>query len=412
MPESLTSEPRAPHARSDSVDMRALRAYRLARLRAEMKRHDVGGLLLFDPVNIRYATDSRNMSLWTAHNATRYAFIATEGPVILFEFHGCQHLAEGIETIDEIRPAISFIYFTAGPRAEEQAGRWADEIADLMRQHGGGNLRLAADKIEPLGTFALAERGVSVLEGQAITEVARVVKGPEELLCMARAIEVCQLGMAAMHEQIVPGMTENQLWSLLHQVNIANDGEWIETRILASGPRTNPWMQECSGRVIEAGDLVSYDTDLIGPYGYCADLSRSFLCGDGPPNEEQRRVYRIAREQIETNIALLKPGLTFKEIPEIGFRLPDNCVANRYGVVMHGVGMADEYPALYYSQDYAKVGYDGVFEPGMVICVESYTGEENGREGVKLEEQVLITETGTQRLSDFRYEDEIFGREI
>ena len=73
--------------------------------------------------------------------------------------------------------------------------------------------------------------------------------------------------------------------------------------MLSSGPRTNPWMQECSGRVIEAGDLVSYDTDLIGPYGYCSDISRSFLCGDAKPSEAQRRVYRLAREQIEFNSA-------------------------------------------------------------------------------------------------------------
>ena len=86
------SQPRAPHARSDSVDMPALRAYRLGRLRQLMRQRDVAGLLLYDPVNIRYATDSRNMSVWTAHNATRYAFVATEGPVIVFEFHGCGHL--------------------------------------------------------------------------------------------------------------------------------------------------------------------------------------------------------------------------------------------------------------------------------------------------------------------------------
>ena len=81
--------------------------------------------------------------------------------------------------------------------------------------------------------------------------------------------------MAAMRQALRPGISEQALWAELHAGNIARGGEWIETRLLASGPRTNPWFQECSSRVIEAGELVGFDTDLIGPYGYCADISRT-----------------------------------------------------------------------------------------------------------------------------------------
>ena len=94
--------------------------------------------------------------------------------------------------------------------------------------------------------------------------------------------------MAKMREELRPGITENQLWSHLHQVNIALGGEWIETRLLNSGGRTNPWFQESSDRVIRAGELVSFDTDLIGPFGYCSDLSRTFYCGHGRPTGEQQ----------------------------------------------------------------------------------------------------------------------------
>ena len=68
-------------------------------------------------------------------------------------------------------------------------------------------------------------------------------------------------------------------------------------------------------RIIEKGDLVSFDTDLIGPYGYCSDMSRSWLCGD-KPSDEQRRLYAAAFEQIESNIAVLKVGRTFLEVAE------------------------------------------------------------------------------------------------
>ena len=62
------------------------RAYRLSRLRMLMDRHDVAGLLLYDPVNIRYAFDCQNMSIWTSHNPLRYALILNGGPGIMFEF--------------------------------------------------------------------------------------------------------------------------------------------------------------------------------------------------------------------------------------------------------------------------------------------------------------------------------------
>ncbi len=88
------------------IDMRALRAYRLGRLRDELKRRDYAGILLYDPINIRYATGARNMTVWTLHNPVRYCFVASEGPVVLFEFHSTPHLPAGLETVDEIRTAV------------------------------------------------------------------------------------------------------------------------------------------------------------------------------------------------------------------------------------------------------------------------------------------------------------------
>ena len=88
-------------------DQEALRDYRLGRVRAQLKAHDYAGIILADPLNTRYATDSINMQLWCAHNAVRYVFIATEGPVIVFEFHGSQHLSNGLRLVDETRPAVA-----------------------------------------------------------------------------------------------------------------------------------------------------------------------------------------------------------------------------------------------------------------------------------------------------------------
>ena len=176
---------------------------------------------------------------------------------------------------------------------------------------------------------------------------------------------------------------------------------------MASGPRTNPWFQECGDRIIRAGELVAFDTDLIGPFGYCADISRTFFCGPGRPSEAQRRLYALAVEQLAHNTALLRPGAAFSEITERAWRIPEAYVANRYSNVVHGVGLADEWPKVFHREDEAALAYDGVIEAGMTLCVESYIGEAGGREGVKLEQQLLVTADGTVPLSTFPFEAEL-----
>jgi Xaa-Pro aminopeptidase len=382
-------------------NLSAMRKYRLDRIRAELKRRDYAGILLYDPVNIRYATDSTNMQLWVAHNPTRHCFIAAEGPVVLFDYFSCEHLSDHSGLVDEVRPAVSWMYMYGGELSGERVKRWAGPIADLIKAHGGGNFRLAVDHLNPEGVAELARLGVSVHNGEAVMEEARLIKSPDEILAMRRAIVACEAAMAEMQAALQPGISENELWAELHRGNIARGGEWIETRLLSSGPRTNPWFQECSSRKIEAGDLVAFDTDLIGPYGFCADLSRTWLCGDGAPSDEQRDLHTIAIDQIARNIALVCPGISFRDIVEQSAVPPPDCYPARYGVLYHGVGLADEYPTLPHASDWTADTPDGVLEPGMVVCVESYIGRLGGHEGVKIEEQVLVTRTGGQTLSKY-----------
>jgi len=203
-----------------------------------------------------------------------------------------------------------------------------------------------------------------------------------------------------MHAALRPGITETALWAELHHANIANGGEWIETRLLSSGPRTNPWFQEASDRQIGAGELVCFDTDLVGPYGYCSDVSRAFVCGPARPTGPQRTLHALAMEQVHYNCDLLKPGLTFREFTERAWVIPARYAEQNYGCVAHGVGMVDEWPAIG-CDPRDPLLQDGDVIPGMVLCIESYLGEVGGAEGVKLEEQVLITATGHEVLSRF-----------
>ncbi|MBM3531430.1 MAG: aminopeptidase P family protein [Alphaproteobacteria bacterium] len=384
--------------------LKAARAYRLSRIRDQLKRHDCAAILLYDPVNIRYALDVSNMQLWMTHNPSHYAVICAEGPAIDFEYKGSEHVAKGIETIDEIRPAISWFYFSAGNNLARRCDKWADEIADIVRQHGGGNKRLAVDKLEPLGVDALRNRGITLVEGQELTEHARCIKSPAELELMSWTVRVCEAAMARMYERSEPGRTEQEIWAEMHFENIRSGGEWIETRLLAAGPRTNPWFQECSDYICEEGDILAFDTDLIGPYGYCADLSRSWTIGHTRMSNEQRTLYAAAVEQIDHNLSILKAGMSFREFNERSWKIPAKYMERRYSVALHGVGLADEWPSVPLHPDFARA-YDGRFAENMVVCVESLIGEEGGRECIKLETQAVIGANGARRLDSFPWEE-------
>lgn len=391
-------------------DLPRMRRYRLERIRAELRRRDYAGALLYDPINIRYATDSTNMQVWVAHNPTRHCFVATDGPVILFDYHNCGHLSDHGGMVDEVRPAIAFLYDYGGDLKPKRIRKWAGEIAELVARHGGGNRRIAVDHLDAPAADELARHGVSVQDGEQLMQRARLIKSPDEILCMRRAVTACAAAMAEMEAALKPGISENALWAELHRGNIARGGEWIETRLLASGPRTNPWFQECSSRIVEAGDLVAFDTDLIGPYGFCADISRTWLCGEGLASEEQRDLYSIAREQIEANCELLRPGASLRELCDKARLLPDHYLPTRYSCLYHGVGMADEYPLVPYPQDWGDDTPDDVLLPGMTLCVESYAGRLGGREGVKLEDQVSVTEGGYEKLSSYPLDERLTGR--
>jgi Xaa-Pro aminopeptidase len=188
----------------DEVDLVRLRTGRLARLRAQLQQRDLAACVLVDPVNIRYATGARNMQVFHARNPARYLFVPAEGPVILFEFPGCHHLADGLETIDEVRPAITVSFAAAGPHVGDQALRWAAEIGDLLRQHGGGNRRVGLERVNYAAAAALAAQGFVISDAQEPVERARAIKLPDELACIRTSLAAVEQGVAQMRAALRP----------------------------------------------------------------------------------------------------------------------------------------------------------------------------------------------------------------
>jgi len=381
--------------REDEIDFDKLRSYRLDRVRNELKKNNIEACILFDPVNVRYALDTVNMSVYNMHNLTRYCFIPVDGPTILYEYFNCEILSKGLDLIDEIRPAITWDYFSNGDQSELQLKKWVNEVNDLSNSYFKSK-KIAIDVINGPAVNELNKKGIQVLEAKKILEQARVIKSSEEIKCMRAALDVADIGIIKMRDYLKSGITEDELWSILHKTNIENGGEWIECRILSSGSRTNPWMQESSNKIIQDGEIVSFDTDMVGPYGYCADISRAFVCGN-KFNEYQKKIYLTAVEQIDYNSRLIKDGVSFREFTEKAWILPEKYYGNRYSVMLHGIGLCDEWPAIRYPTDGGERG--GIFQKNMTITLESYIGEVGGYEGVKLEQQYLVGENGLELMS-------------
>jgi len=390
-------------------DLAAMRRYRWERLTAHVVARGLGGLLMYDPLNIRYATDTTNMQLWNAHNPFRACLLCPDGHMVVWDYSTAPFLCAHNPLVREVRQGADHFYFDRGDRVADAAAVFAAEVRDLVAEHGGGEMRLAADK-PPLHTgWALEAAGFALVEGEEVTEKARSVKGPDEIAAMRCAVHACERAVAAMEAAAAPGLTENDVWAVLHAENIRRGGEWIETRLLASGPRTNPWFQECGARVIRPGEILAFDTDLIGCYGICTDISRTWWIGPGTPRADMVEAMRVGVEHVRANMDLLRPGVTIPEIVAKAHRLPEKYRARRYSCMMHGVGLCDEWPLVAYPETAVEGAFDYALEPGMCLCVEALVGEDGGDFCIKLEDQVVITEDGFECLSAYPYDAALMG---
>ena len=358
---------------SDGIDLYAVRHHRLDRVRSEMTALHVDALILSDAVNVRYATGARNMQIFTSRNAASRYLLLTADRSILYEFTGCEHLADGLDTIDEVRVADTAGFVAAGPGIADRERSWAADMAATVRRLVGKvTPTIGVERLNAGTAIALAAHGVRIVDAQQSVEMARAIKSPGEIACIRASLRATERGVAKLRDAIAPGVTETELWSVLHQSVIADNGDYCETRLLNSGPRTNPWFQETAPRVIQSNELIALDTDVVGCHGYYSDFSRTFHVGPDEPTTQQREQYRLAHEQVHHNIAIIQPGMTFREYSTQAWDIPDRYHAHRYYLSAHGCGMTGEYPYLYHHADFDDAGYDGVIEPGMTLCVESF----------------------------------------
>ena len=156
------------HPPIESIDEAAIRAFRAERIRDELRRQDREAVLVTDPINLRYATGTRNMQVWTMHNIVRYALVFAHGRTVLFDLATGRHLSAGLESVSDIRTSISFDYMLVGDNAESMANRWAAQIREALREHGCAADTLAVDRADTLMVRSLEGLGVRVVDGKSV----------------------------------------------------------------------------------------------------------------------------------------------------------------------------------------------------------------------------------------------------
>ncbi|MCH8087199.1 MAG: aminopeptidase P family protein [Chloroflexi bacterium] len=387
----------------ERVDMERLKRERLARLQTQMAKANLGGMLFFDPINIRYATGRRFPGVFGMRFFSQYAIVPQEGTPLVFGNNN----EDGSYAMEK---GTFWDFFPCGRNVEEASRLWGDRLVDSMKELGIAGERLGIDRMDFYCSESLKAHEIEIADGRIPIERARSIKTEDEVSLIRQACAIADIAICAVKDAIEPGVTENELFAIMTQTNLKHGGEHMDARLLTAGGNTNPWTGNSTDRIVRPGDLVAMDTDMAGPMGYFADFSRTYLCGDGKPNKEQLEAYKIGYNFIYESLHLFKPGMSFPEIAEKCPPLPEEYKLQRYPMIAHGDGMSDEWPTIYWpDQSWSGFGNDpDVLEENMVLSLEGLASKVGARESVKLEEEILITANGPEILSHAPFDERFF----
>lgn len=388
------------------VDLARLRRDRLAKVQREMAAQQIGALVLTDIVNIRYCTGVAVMPLWTAVNLAHYIVVPVTGDPVIFEYGGAEFRQRA--HWPDVRPSMFWQARVTDSDSPGKAAVWARQIRDVLAERGLAGERIGIDVLDYNGYAALQGIGLSLTDADRAMSAARIVKLPEEVELMRCACAVAESALRDMEQAIRPGISENELLAIFWHRVLAEGGEHCFTRLIVSGQKTNPWFHEADGKRVAPGELVAIDTDMIGPEGYVADFSRTFLCGE-QASAGQKETYRVAHDFVRGCAELIRPGLAFSDFVARCPTLPAPYREQAYGVIIHGIGVDDESPNIPLPGDPYTEMPEGEFQENMVLAVECYAGKVGAGDGVKLEDEVWVSAGGPVVLSQYPYDSKLLG---
>jgi Xaa-Pro dipeptidase len=383
------------------LDPERLRIGRLERLQKAMGAFDVEACLLFNEPNVRYATGVTAMPVYAMSTFARCAVVPQQGTPVLFEHPNSVH--RSTLRAPDVRPMHAWEFFD-DPAAE--AAVWADETIAALRELGVSADVVALDRAGTPAYLALADRGIRVRDAAPVTQEARRVKTAEELALFDAGAPLVIEMLSTVESTIAPGVSEREVLAEMGRVFLRGGGEYLATHCVCSGENTNPWRSEASARRIRDRDLVFVDTDAVTDGGSFFCVSRTF--GIGRPTAAQRETYRAAHTWLMEMKGSIRPGMTCGELAAIAPEVPERYVAQRYECMLHGIGLEEENPSVCHPQD-AQSNAQTLLEPGTALVVECYFGEVGGDHGVKLGDQIVVTENGCRTLVPYPWSEELLA---
>jgi Xaa-Pro aminopeptidase len=384
------------------MDMDRMREHRVSRIKKYMDVFDIECLLLFDTGNKRYSTSTAVCSP-EIDNMGRYAIIPRNGPPHIFGF-GSEVANEKLHCpwiADYTFPAHGTMFGALPMEWNCHEGFLKDldmvlDNYDLDKK----KIRIGVDVVESQIILAMQAGGYTLADGQGVVQHARSIKNEDEIMILKHAAAIVDAAFHQIAITIRPGIKENDLQAVASAEMHRLGAQWIHNVQVTSGNRTNPHPHLSSDRMIQPGDVIFMDVVCLFN-GYHTCVYRCFTCGE--PSQQQKDCHSRCLEIQTGGIEAVKPGATTADIVtrwpdyrQMGALNEHEIFGLQYG---HGIGVGLwEFPII--SRAYS-IEHPVVIEPGMVFALETYAGSEDGHDGVRLEDEVVVTDTGIEIITKF-----------
>lgn len=384
------------------IDVEAMRTYRLNQAREAMNDAGLAALVCFDAANLRYIT-STHIGTWALDKMGRYCVLPNGGEPFLYDFGSAVKVKQMNSPWlkkDHIKPTSNWMR-GAVPLEAGAVDHFAKELSSILSDHGAKG-PVGFDLMDVPMIKAVEREGIEIVDGQEALLEARTIKSPDEIRALEMAATMVDGAYYEVQQAIKPGVRENELVARVNDVLFRLGSEYVECVNVVSGPRTNPHPHVFSDRIIRPGDLVFLD--IMHTYlGYHTCYYRTFVCGES--TKQQEDVYRRTVEWLDASIEVLRPGITTADIAEMwpgvedfgfgDFQNEADAFALQFG---HGIGLSLwEKPVV--SRLFMETPYE--IREGMVFALETYCGSKDGKDGARIEDEVVITRDGYRIITKF-----------
>ena len=389
------------------VDFDRLRNYRITRAKESLAASGCGSFLLFDFYNIRYVTQT-----WVGgalgDKMTRYSLLTRGGEPMLWDFGSAvrhhQLYSPWLEK-ENNRPGMLGMRGAVAPSAGLME-RAVKEIKGLLEDAGVANEPVGVDIVEPAFLFEMQKQGLKVVDAQQFMLDARVIKNSDEIMLLNQAAAMVDGVYQKIASELMPGVRENQIVALANKMLYEMGSDQVEAVNAISGERCNPHPHNFTDRIIRPGDQAFFD--IIHSYnGYRTCYYRTFSVGSA--TQPQRDAYKKAREWMDAAIESVKVGIGTDDIAKVWPKAQDFGFANElaaFGLQFgHGLGLGlHERPII---SRLNSIDNPVEIKAGMVFALETYCPATDGVSAARIEEEVVVTETGIHILTKFPA-DELF----